>query len=138
MGLMRVMVVLACAGLVTACGFTVSGERGDDTTGSDAGRDAIDGAPDSVDANAGSCMDRWMAHTIRFNTPTAMTALNSRSFDRDPFVTPDEKTLLLSTGRPLSGGGLPAGDADIFISTRANVADPWPTPQRFAPFSTTS
>ncbi|HEY4180603.1 MAG TPA: hypothetical protein VGM90_27350 [Kofleriaceae bacterium] len=134
---MRLVGLLVC--LLTACGFSVSGAQADDTPGSDAGNDAGDAGHDGSDSMVTStCMERWMAHTIRFTAPTAMTTINSMSFDRDPFITTDEKSLLLSSGRPLTGGGLPAGGADIFISTRANVTDPWPAPQRFAPFSTTS
>lgn len=132
---MRVVALLAC---VTACGFSAGGgaAQGDDTPGQDAGSDGDTTPSDADAAITGTCMERWMNHTIRFTAPTPMS-INSNSFDRDPFVTRDGKSLLISSGRPVDSSNTPpGGGADIFISTRANVTDPWPAPVRFAPFST--
>ena len=121
---------------VPACSF---GARAAPMTG-DAPR-AIDtaigsDAPPMIDAAGSGCMDRWMMHTVRFHAPAELTELNTTSYERDPYVTPDELTIYFSATRSDS---LPAqGGTDIYMATRTQIGDPFGTATKFAAASTTT
>jgi Tol biopolymer transport system component len=87
------------AGL-TACKFTPGAYPSGDARADDAR--PLDGDLDSpIDAPA-TCTDRWRAGTIRFGTPVPIDEVNSSDYDRDPFLSLDERTIWFSSGR--SGG----------------------------------
>jgi Tol biopolymer transport system component len=118
---------------IGGCGFHVgaaadSDARVIDGTGEDGSIPAADAMIDGV--VAASCLDRWLDNTIRFDPPAAITAVNSTSFERDPFLSPDELTLYVSTARAGSLGG------DTWVATRANLASTFTTPVRSTTFST--
>lgn len=85
----------------------------DDAGGGDAGADADTPA---------TCNARWLDGTIRFGTPVPLTTINSSAYDRDPFLTPDEKTIWISSGR---AGGM---NGSVWIAKRASTADDFSTP----------
>lgn len=129
--------------IVAGCNFRINGGSAGDG-GADDGAQGDDGAPGDGDTTDGptdamptdgtltsTCELAWLNHTITFDTPTAITPVNSTSYDRDPFVSADELTLWFSNGGAQSQGG-----GDIFVSTRATRAQPWGTPQRDSRFST--
>lgn len=93
----------------------------------DAGIDAAVDAPMPIPAN---CFAAWLNNTIRFTAPAALTSVNSTSFERDPFLSPDELTLYLSSARA------PSTTGDTWIATRTNRSMPFGTPVVYAPFST--
>lgn len=125
------MRAIAALAVVTGCGFQVGGSAVPDDARPDA-PDAPDDAPlDAPPDAAPTCMDRWRAGTIRFQPPVALTPVNSSSYDRDPYVTRDELTLYLSSGRNGNNTG-----ADIYIATRAAVTDDFDTPERSVSAST--
>jgi hypothetical protein len=131
--------------LLAGCGFRL-------TTGSAAGDggandSSIDGANpiedgDVIDAPTDgmpidgtlqpTCTLAWLNHTISFDTPVSLGAINSTSYDRDPFVSADELTIWFSSGNTNSLGG-----GDVFEATRANRSQPFGTPVRDPDFSTT-
>lgn len=130
------------------------------------------------------CYARWRDGSIQFGEPSPITEVNSTEYDRDPYLSLDERTLWLSSVR--SGGNEqllvarrgsraepfspPVVDAefdsdaaetkisfsedglyaalgsnrtgssgvDVWASSRASVADPWPAPVRLAAASTAS
>lgn len=112
--------------LAAGCGFRVNG--GADSPG-DAGDDApgpVD-APDSavdapVDAPAVTCLPQWQSGTVSVTSVTALTTVNSTSYERDPTISADELTLWFSSGRPGSQGG------DVWVATRADRNLPFGVP----------
>ncbi len=104
-----------------ACSFTPPGADTIDAAphASDAGSDAGSGS-DAIPQE--SCQAHWMDHTIQFAAPVALAGVNSPTIDRDPFLSSDELTLILSSDRP------PSMSADIWIATRATVGDTFPPP----------
>jgi len=87
----------------------------------------------SIDAAPGSCMARWLAHTVRFTTPAALNELNTTAYERDPYLTPDELTIYFSAVRPDS---LPMNGQDIYTATRSDVGDAFGTVTKFLAGST--
>lgn len=80
-----------------------------------------------------TCVLGWLNHTIGFDTPVALTPVNTTSYDRDPFVSSDELTIWVSSGNENSLGG-----GDVFKATRANRSQPFGTPVRDPDFNTTN
>jgi Tol biopolymer transport system component len=72
--------------------------------------------------------DIWVAKranaTDPFGAPTIVSELASLSDDTTPEVSTDGLTMYFSSDR------LNAGDRDIYVTTRADRASPWSTPQR--------
>lgn len=130
---MRCLAVCVLAG----CAFHTHAAPSDGAIGSDAPDAAIDSAIDAPpDAPRGPCMAQWLDHTIRFGQGTAITELNSSAYERDPYLSPDEKTVYFSSIRADS---LPTGGGtDIYIATRTSVPGTFTTPVKYASASTTS
>ena len=80
--------------------------------------------PPLIDAPTVPCMQRWLTDMVAFGAPSHLTVLGSGAVERDPFVTPDEKTIYFSTNR--SG----TQDFDIFTATRGSPSAPFGAPQR--------
>lgn len=80
-----------------------------------------DGVSDATrDADAANCYSQWLDHTVRLQNPQPLTALNvSGGYERDPFVTEDERTIYFSADRASPGA------TDIWMATRANKTDPF-------------
>jgi len=77
--------------------------------------------PLSSNSDAGA--DAWVGppEVPRFSPPTLVTAISDPTADdEDPTFTGDLRELYFSSDR--------AGDSDIWVSRRANPADPWGTP----------
>jgi Tol biopolymer transport system component len=111
--------VLACG-----CGFRPSAGRP-----GDGGLDPDADAATQLDADAtilpSTCMARWLTHTIQFQPPTRLGLSATTSFERDPFLSHDEKTIYFSSNRS------PATNADIFVATRPNLGAAFGSPTRF-------
>jgi Tol biopolymer transport system component len=130
----RTQLVLALS-LAAGCGFTAG-------TGASPGEDAppIDASGDVADdtmtdgmvdaAPTSTCLDHWFANTIRFVSPVQIANVNSTSFERDPFLTPDELTLYFSSARTGSTG------SDTWVATRTAITAAFGTPVRSTTFST--
>jgi hypothetical protein len=111
--------------VLAGCRFDHAAALGDATVSSDM-RDA----PDDVSTNA-TCSDKWLAGTIHFGAAQLIANVNdSGTYDRDPFLPADELTIYFSTGR--------AGNAKVFMASRANIASSFGTPQEASPFTSTS
>ena len=105
---MRLLVVV-----IAACRFTPGTVPDDGSVGAG---DVRDGTEDAIGAN---CYSQWLDHTVRLHTPQPLTALNViGGYERDPFVTDDEKTIYWSTNRATAS-------TDIWMATRANKTDPF-------------
>jgi hypothetical protein len=75
----------------------------------------------------------WKAGTIAFDTPQAISELNTTATERDPFLSPDELTIYFSQEHPI----MPAGvDADIITATRATRTSAFVNQMPFAAAST--
>jgi hypothetical protein len=98
----------------------------------DAGEDAPDVGSDApVDTPlAKTCHDTWLDGTIHFGSPVPLTEVNSTSYDRDPFLTADERTLYLSSTRGSYG--------DVWVAKRNTITDPFGTPTKASEFNSTS
>jgi hypothetical protein len=59
------------------------------------------------------CWPKWLDGTVRFDPPTQIVISNPGIYDRDPYVTADERTMYFSSSR---GGGM--GSLDIWVATR--------------------
>jgi hypothetical protein len=122
---------LLLVGLV-GCKFTPGelardGAVDDDDAAADAQGDA------TGDAAETTCNSKWRNGTIRFGTPSALTAVNSAQFDRDPFLAPDELTLWVSSGR--TGGA--SGSSAVWIAKRTIATAAFDPPQVDATFDST-
>ena len=126
---------------LAGCGFQLSGGSpaqidsaidADPDAPADAASDAAIDAPAdaALDAPPPTCLDAWLGNTIRFAAPVALATVNSTSFERDPFLTPDELTLYVSSARAPSMGG------DTWVATRANRMLPFGVPVLSAALST--
>lgn len=116
--------------LLFGCGFRVAGSS-DGGPPHDAAADDGDIDDAMVDASSTTdCLPRWRDHTIRFATATPLAVNDAQALDRDPFLSPDERTLYFSSGTTSANGG-----ADIFISTRSAIIDPWGDAVKYEPFS---
>ena len=122
----------AIALLVPACSF---GARAAGTQDASGVIDTTNVDAPSIDAAPGSCMDRWMTHTVRFMTPTPLFELNTTGYERDPYVTPDELAIYFSSVRADS---LPVGQQDVYTATRSGTADAFGTVTKFLAGSTTT
>lgn len=116
-------VLLACG-----CGFEVNASGPTDAASID--DDAVDGPVAVIDA-APSCIERWLTHTIRFGEAQPITAINSTTYDRDPYLTADELTVYVSSLRAGSTG------TDTWSATRATLGGAFSTPTRVTELSTT-
>jgi Tol biopolymer transport system component len=103
----KVVVLLGLAGCSQILGLEAP--HGADAT-------VVDSGTDASDAAAGSCMARWHAGTERFAPPTLVGGLASPSYDRDPFLSDDERTIYWSSDRGVGGTG-----TDIWTATRTAV-----------------
>jgi hypothetical protein len=132
--------------LLAGCGFRItsgsSGDGGagdavaDGMAGDDGGTTlddaAIDGMP--IDGPLSlTCIPAWIAHTVSFGAPDALSTINDTSYDRDPFVSADELTIWFS-----NGGGDSQGGGDVFKATRTVRTQPFDQPSRDEDFSTSS
>ncbi|HEY5921470.1 MAG TPA: hypothetical protein VIV11_07355 [Kofleriaceae bacterium] len=93
---------------------------------------AIDAPPDTaIDSTfETTCYDQWLANTIRFDTPVPITEVNSAGYDRDPFLTDDELTVYVASGR--------GGQGDVWIAKRLSVSGTFSTPVEASEFNSTS
>jgi hypothetical protein len=110
------------------CRFTPGDFRGQDAA-------AIDGDSSSPDDVLGvdaptDCYQRWFAGTIRFDTPIEVPNVNSAVYDRDPFLSPDELTLWLSSGRN-------GTDAAVYKAKRTNLTSTFSMPMIDTDFDST-
>ena len=117
--------------VLTGCGFKTPAGVGIDATPDDAAQDGteIDGATDaSIDGPiiTSSCLAKWMAGTIRFNPATPLATINTTTYERDPYVSPDELTLLFSSSRSPSMG------MDVWMATRPSKLVPFANPTQVA------
>jgi hypothetical protein len=128
--------------LLAGCGFhipggSINGDGGIDGARPDGTLDADADAPNDGMPNDGplsaTCVLDWLNHTIAFDQGTPIATVNTTSFERDPFVSADEKTLWFSNGGATSQGG-----GDIFVATRPNLAAPFSAPVRDDAFSTSN
>lgn len=133
---MRCAVVVVL--LVSGCGFRLTtGSTTDDGGAADAEGSGDDAPPDDaadamIDAPPSvTCIQKWLAQTIAFDMPAAITSINSTSYDRDPFLSPNELSIWFSSGGATSQGG-----GDIYIAKRANRSAMFGAPQREPAFST--
>src|SRR5580765_5974000 len=108
--------------VVAGCGFhpTTSTNAPSDAgdANGDGEADAADGAV-PLDAPS-SCMQHWLAHTPRFTTPVSLS-VNTGGYERDPFLSPDELSIYVSTDRGASG------TTDKFLATRSSLTGAWGT-----------
>jgi len=103
--------------LVAGCGFHLPAPGGgpDDT--------APDAGGNNGDSGSGAtCLDRWRAHDVRFTNIHRVDEVSSAAVDRDPYLTPDQLTLFLSSGRDN------ASDANIYVAARPTPSDVFGTP----------
>lgn len=81
----------------------------------------------STRANSTDRADVWCAEraarTERFDEPFEITAVNSDAFETSPALSLDGLDLWFSSDR--EGG---AGEADIYVASRATRTDPWAAP----------
>lgn len=108
--------------LVAACGFhTSTATPGDAPV--DTHDAVVDGMPDAPGSGSGSesCLAHWADHSVRFNAATELAPLIVGTGDDDPFITPDGLTIYFDS--------MGSSSEDVFSSTRASLADPFPTPQ---------
>ena len=123
----RSLVASVLLSLACGCGFrpAAGGLPGDGGLDPDA-----DAAMSLDDADGtilpSTCMERWMAHTIQFQIPTRLGLSATTTFERDPFLSHDEKTIYFSSNRS------PATNADIFMATRPNIMAAFGSPTQFA------
>jgi hypothetical protein len=123
-----VRLVVVCA--LTGCGFHA--HEGPRDGANDVAIDTVvDVAPDTPRA---SCLPRWMDHTITIDPPVAIAELDSIGYERDPFLSPDGRTIYFSAVRADSQ---PPTYEDIYTATRTGPGAMFDTPVRFAPGSTT-
>jgi Tol biopolymer transport system component len=85
--------------------------------------DASDAPGDVPVDTPPSCEARWAAHTIHFTTPVPIAELNTSGYERDPYLSPDELTIMYSTDRT---GGM--GGDDIWTAKRTALGAPFQTP----------
>ena len=86
-----------------------------------------DGRPDAVDARvidvpadaARDCLASWETGPLSLSAPVLLSELSAGSYDRDPFVTPDELTIYWSSKR--TGDTVP----HIYFATRAHWSEPF-------------
>lgn len=96
---------------------------------------AIDAPPDVAPDAFVPCLTRWANGTARFDTPVALSDINSATdVDRDPFLSHDELTIWFSSER---GGSAANGYADVFTAQRSAIGQPFSSPTVFAAASTT-
>lgn len=115
--------------LLGGCSFS----HGTLVAGDDAPPDGTQLQSDAPADAAPSCLAKWHDGTIRFATPTKLTAMSSSTYDRDPFVSADELTFYVSSART---GTL--GSDDVFRATRAAKTDAWSAPVTVPLVSSTS
>jgi Tol biopolymer transport system component len=80
--------------------------------------------------DARDCFAAWKAHTVALSTPVPVPKVNSPQEDRDPFLTPDERTLYFGSRRTGSQR------SDVYKATRADLASDFATPARADDIST--
>jgi hypothetical protein len=137
------MTRVALVFLLAGCGFRIpaGSSNGDGGTDDDAGTDATvddgdvptDGLADAMPDGmlTPTCTLAWLNRTITFGTPTALSSLSSTSYDRDPTLSDDERTIWYSNGGANSQGG-----GDVFRATRSAIGQPFGVPVRDTSFST--
>ncbi len=109
---MRWLVAVFIAG----CEFNPGQLAGIDAMPADVARDSSIDTP--LEDN---CYARWFDGTIRFNTPVELPMVNSSAYDRDPFLTPDELSVYVSSGRA-------SGTVDLYVAKRATTTVAFDTP----------
>lgn len=129
----RRLLLAACA-VLAACRYPELPAIGDDTTG-DGGVAAIDDARGSSDAVSGvpvdsplatpTCMQHWLdgGASLVIGQPQLVDSLFSTNFgDRDPWISRDGLRMYFSRSPGVQGG------YDIYLATRAGVADDFSNP----------
>jgi Tol biopolymer transport system component len=91
----------------------------------DANIAVADGVADGAgDATSGrSCYPQWLDHSIRFQAAVPLS-INTTAYERDPFLTPDERTLYFSSDR---AGSM---SYDVWVATRNAITDAFSNPMR--------
>jgi Tol biopolymer transport system component len=117
--------------LVPACGFSARTGATADAPGQADAR-PTDAA---TDAPAVTCMDHWMSHDVRFQTPTTLLELDTPDYERDPYLTPDELRIYFSAVRTDSQ---PANAQDIYTANRSETSEPFGPATKFTAASTTT
>ena len=107
--------------LAAGCHFTggVAGRGGSPADSIDAPRMRDAPADASTPDAARDCLASWETGPLVLSAPQLLSELSGGSYDRDPFVTPDELTIYWSSKR--SGDTVP----HIYRATRAHWADPF-------------
>ncbi|MBV8762777.1 MAG: PD40 domain-containing protein [Deltaproteobacteria bacterium] len=118
--------------IAPACSF--GARSAGTTTDAPAGID-VPHADAQLDAPPVSCMDRWMAHTVRFQPPTEMIELNTTGYERDAFLSDDELNIYFSAVRADS---LPTGYQDIYTANRSSTSEQFGPVTKFLGASTTT
>jgi Tol biopolymer transport system component len=134
--------VLACS-VLAACSFT-SGSTTVSSDGHVVADAAADAAADALDALAppqdGSvnCFAAWHVGPLHFTMPAAIAftdVIPTNVFERDPFLSPDEKTLYFGANLPPPNGLPNTGAEDVYIATRSALDQPFGTPAVYLPAS---
>jgi Tol biopolymer transport system component len=115
-------VLVACAGLLLACGsFRDEPLPVDDAAVPDAAlaSEATD-APDASDARDASPVGDGSCWTRLFGVPVNVPELSSSALELSVRLSPDERTAFLASNR---GGG--AGGVDLYTATRPTRSDPF-------------
>jgi Tol biopolymer transport system component len=74
-----------------------------------------------------------MPHFSEWSAPVPVPNVNSAFIDFGPGISPDGRSLYFGSNRP---GGF--GGADLWVSQRANVTDPWGPPANLGPVINTT
>ena len=118
--------------VIAGCAFHTHGVTGDGSV--DAAIDARADAPTDTGQPI-DCMAKWLDHTIDFDAAQPITSVNTVAYERDPYLSRDERTLYVSTIRTDS---LPAGQTDVYMATRTQLTDSFGPLTKYAVASTTS
>lgn len=113
-----------------ACGSASTGGQapgGSTSTGGTGGGGGMAGSPAGGSGGQGGVPCDFGP----FGEPVLLSEVNSVEADWDPALSPDERTIYLSSGRQ---GGL--GHADIWVATRADVQSPFGVPANLAAVNT--
>jgi hypothetical protein len=120
--------------VLVGCAFHTHEAPRDGAPTSDAYQAAIDSRIDAPpDAPRESCMARWLDHSISFDVGSALTELNTSGYERDPFLSHDEKTIYFSSSRSDSQ---PSGGEDIYTAIRTSPTGTFSIPIKFVAAST--
>jgi Tol biopolymer transport system component len=77
---------------------------------------STDAAGDAPVSTAPDCFARWFDGNLQISPPVVLASVSSDDNDRDPWISPDQRTLYFSRSSSMSGTG------DIFLATRDSIA----------------